>query len=166
MESWRLTFEFVLAVAAAFVGGWLWALYDKSDFAARRSEASIAKRIRKLERQLDAFEVLSTKTDLKPHFGRLIYRSVMVIVMTIFAITIYLVAIIDFSTDEMKCVMGHCVSLSERSTTQLSSMLGFTGLLIAAGRQLGKIKFESDPQQHVRSLQDRIARLQKRLAAR
>jgi hypothetical protein len=77
MEGWDwLVTGLALPLVAAFVGSWLWTVYDTSDFAARRSMASIKKRITKLENQVIVFEAISRETNLKERFGQLIRQAV------------------------------------------------------------------------------------------
>ena len=80
MSYWTdyLLVGFLLPVFAGFLGSWLWAKYDASDFAARRSVTSTQERIKTLEQRLREFERVFADTKL--FLARVILDGVTIIV--------------------------------------------------------------------------------------
>jgi hypothetical protein len=66
-------------IIGGVLGSWLWAKYDATDFAARRSVASTQKKIEKLEQRLRIFEYIVEDTNR--YLARIILDGVIVILL-------------------------------------------------------------------------------------
>jgi hypothetical protein len=86
MPDWAslLLAGFLLPLIAGVLGSWLWAKYDATDFAARRSIASTQKRIEKLEQRLRIFDYMLK--DSTRYLARIILDAVEVIALILFYI--------------------------------------------------------------------------------
>jgi hypothetical protein len=154
--------DFLLPIFAAFLGSWLWAKYDASDFAARRSVASTQKRIKKLEQRLRFFEYMLE--DTKRFLAMIIRRGVIVIAFLLF-MAMYL---LSTRIDSLLITSLPNSAIQDRFGVQLLQVLDLIIEVVTAfafSQNFLTLADECLPEVYKRKLSERIARLRSRLPA-
>jgi hypothetical protein len=136
--------DFLLPLAAAVLGAWLWTKYHASDFAAQHSAASTRKRIVKLESDLENFETIVN--DPKRYIARMIILAMLILMLWITLMTITILMLMD-------------------KQGMLAALLISLPITIIFVLELHQLRLESLPNTYMDDIRTRIQRLRSRVAA-
>jgi hypothetical protein len=154
-----------LPMVAGFVGSWLWAKYDASDFATRRSVTSTRKKIKKLEQRLQNFEIVFADTKL--FLARIILDSTVLISLVVGTVLIILWLFFDVVVLTTLVVGGvHLEGGVKRHVMMWEWPLAIVLAIGIFFMSLQARRLEREcvtPEAYKRNLSQRIARLRSRL---
>jgi hypothetical protein len=153
-------------VIAGFLGSWLWAKYDGSDFAAKCSVTSTQERIKRLERRLQEFQRVFADTKL--FLARIVLDGVRVIL----EFSLAMLMMVSFRLDGTEFLImslpnsGIKLRIAEILPSALD-LIGATVFLFLVFRDLRAMSVKCvTPVVYQRDLSERMARLRSRLGGR